>query len=53
VRIARYIVFYAMFTTIYPVMHRVVYRHYVALFLAATAVFSLMLLKVYSLYGPI
>jgi hypothetical protein len=42
-----------MFTTIYPVLHRVVYRHYVGLLVVATFVFSVLLLKVYSLYGPV
>ncbi len=53
VRISRYVIFYTMFTTIYPVLHRFVYRHYAGLFVGASFVFSLMLLKVYSLYGPI
>jgi|SRR6185312_4256678 len=51
VRIARYYIFFAMFSLIYPVLHKYVYRNYVRLFLAAVFIFSLLLLRVYQSYS--
>ncbi len=50
VRISRYYLIYLLLSGIYPVLHKYVYRNYVRLFLAATFVFSVMLLKVYTSY---
>lgn len=52
VRVARYYIFFAMFSLTYPVLHRYVYRRYALLFLAAVFVFSVLLLRVYESYGP-
>ncbi|HEX3081696.1 MAG TPA: hypothetical protein VHQ86_00410, partial [Candidatus Saccharimonadia bacterium] len=51
VRIARYYVFFAMFSLIYPALHPYVYRNYVRLFLVAVLIFSVLLLRVYYNYG--
>lgn len=51
VRIARYVVLYGIFVSIYPILHRFVLRNYIKLFFVATFIFSLMLLKVYNSYG--
>lgn len=51
VRIVRYYIFFAIFGLIYPVFHPFVYRNYVRLFLVAVFVFSILLLRVYELYG--
>lgn len=50
-RISRYYVIYLFLTNIYPLLHKYVYRNYVRLFLVATFVFSILLLKVYDSYG--
>jgi hypothetical protein len=52
VRVARYYIFYAIFSSIYPVLHKYVYRNYVRLLLIVIFIFSLMLLKVFAAYGP-
>lgn len=51
VRIARYYIFFAMFSLIYPVLHKYVYRNYARLFLAAVFIFSILLLRVYQAYA--
>ncbi len=51
VRIARYYIFFAIFTLIYPVFHPFVYRNYVRLFLVAVFIFSILLLRVHDNYG--
>lgn len=51
-RISRYFVAYTVLVIIYPYLHRYVYLRYVRLFFIATFIFSLLLLRVYSLYGP-
>lgn len=50
VRISRYYLFYLLLSGAYPIMHKYVYRNYVRLFLVATFVFSVLLLKVYTSY---
>ena len=52
VRIARYYIFFAMFSLIYPVLHKYVYRNYLKLVLAAIFIFSVLLIRVYLAYGP-
>lgn len=52
VRLTRYLIFYGMFVAIYPVLHRFVYQNYLKLLLVATFIFSLLLLRVYDIYGP-
>lgn len=51
VRISRYYLIYLFLSSIYPVLHKFVHRNYVRLFLIATFVFSVLLLKVYTSYG--
>jgi membrane protein YqaA with SNARE-associated domain len=51
VRIARYYIFFAMFSLIYPVLHKYVYRNYLRLVLIAILIFSILLLRVYQSYG--
>lgn len=51
VRISRYYIAYAILTTVYPVLHKYVFRNYVRLFIIATFIFSILLLKVYTSYG--
>lgn len=51
VRVSRYYVFYLVFSGIYPLLHRLIYRNYIPLFLISCFIFSIMLLKVYNLYG--
>jgi membrane protein YqaA with SNARE-associated domain len=51
VRISRYYIGYTLFTLAYPALHKHVYRNYVPLFFIATAIFSLMLFKVYRSYA--
>lgn len=51
VRISRYYLIYLFLTSIYPFLHTYVYRNYVRLFLVATFIFSVLLLKVYATYG--
>lgn len=50
-RISRYYIIYLFLTNIYPLLHKYVYRNYVRLFLIATFIFSILLLKVYDSYG--
>lgn len=52
VRISRYIIFYAVFKSIYPALHNFVNRHYIKLFFVSTFIFSALLLRVYMNYGP-
>jgi membrane protein YqaA with SNARE-associated domain len=52
VRISRYYFAYVLLSSIYPVLHKYVYRNYVILFLVATFIFSVLLLRVYSEFGP-
>lgn len=51
VRISRYYIAYLIFTYLYPSLHKYVYRNYVRLVVAATFIFSLLLLKISSSYG--
>ena len=51
-RMSRYYIVYLIMAGSYPVFHKYVYRHYVRLFFIATFIFSVLLLKVYSSYGP-
>lgn len=51
VRISRYYLIYLLLISIYPFLHRYVYRNYVRLFLIATFIFSIILLRVYDSYG--
>ena len=51
VRIFRYIVVYGLFLALYPKLHKIVYRHYIPLFIVATAVFSVLLYKAYIAYS--
>lgn len=51
VRMSRYIVAYGLFVAIYPIMHRHVRRNYVPLFIIATFIFSILLLKVYRTFA--
>ncbi len=50
VRMSRYIIFFGIFLALYPGLHNFVYKHYVRLFLVATFIFSVLLLKVVSNY---
>lgn len=51
VRISRYYIFYLIFSGTYPLLHRLVYRNYLPLVFISCFIFSLLLLKVYNLYG--
>jgi membrane protein YqaA with SNARE-associated domain len=51
VRISRYYIMYAILQALYPVLHKYVYRNYVPLFVGAVFVFSLLLLRISSIYG--
>jgi membrane protein YqaA with SNARE-associated domain len=51
-RISRYFFFYVFFATIYPVLHKYVYRNYFKLVLIAIFIFTLLLLRVNQVYGP-
>jgi membrane protein YqaA with SNARE-associated domain len=51
VRISRYYIIYLLLSSIYPVFHKYVYRNYVRLFLIATFIFSVLLLRVFESYG--
>lgn len=51
VRVARYYIFFAMFSLSYPALHKFVYKHYVRLFLVAVFIFSVLLLRVYHSYS--
>jgi membrane protein YqaA with SNARE-associated domain len=52
VRMSRYLIAFGLFNLIYPGLHKYVYRNYVILFLVATFIFSILLLKIYSEFGP-
>ncbi len=51
VRMIRYVVAYGLFIAMYPRLHKIVYRNYVPLALAAIAIFSILLLKAYNAYS--
>ena len=51
VRISRYYILYVLLNSLYPVLHKYVYRHYVPLFIAAVFIFTLLLLRVLSVYS--
>ena len=51
VRVARYYIFFAMFSLSYPALHKFVYKNYVRLFLITVFIFSVMLFRVYNSYG--
>jgi membrane protein YqaA with SNARE-associated domain len=51
VRISRYWIGYVIFSSLYPVLHRFVYRNYLPLFFIATAIFSVLLYRVYSSFA--
>lgn len=51
VRIARYYIFFAMFSLIYPVLHKYVYRNYLKLVLVVIFIFSILLFRVYQSYA--
>jgi hypothetical protein len=51
-RISRYYISYAIFNAIFPFLHARVYRNYVPLFFVATFIFSVLLLRVWSIFGP-
>ena len=51
VRISRYYVIFVLLTGIYNALHRYVQRNYIKLFLVATFIFSVLLLRVYSEFG--
>lgn len=51
VRIVRYLFAYGLLLALYPKLHKYVYRHYVWLFIIATFIFSILLLKAYNSYG--
>jgi len=49
-RIGRYAIFYGVFWLAYPALHRFVYKNYMVLFILAIVIFSLLLMRVSSLY---
>ena len=51
VRLARYVIAYAILSRLYPFFHKYVYRNYIPLFLIAVFLFSVMLLKISNKYG--
>ncbi|HWB39444.1 MAG TPA: hypothetical protein VG604_04395 [Candidatus Saccharimonadales bacterium] len=51
VRITRYFISYALLNSLYPVLHRRVYRNYLPLFVGAVLFFSIMLLRISHLYS--
>lgn len=51
VRVARYYIFFSMFSLSYPALHRFVYKNYVRLFLITVFVFSVLLFRVYNSYA--
>jgi hypothetical protein len=51
VRIARYGIAYYLFVHMYPVFHKFVQKHYAILFTAGIAIFTLMLMRVSSIYS--
>jgi membrane protein YqaA with SNARE-associated domain len=52
VRISRYYIIFAILMSFYNVLHKYVYRNYVRLFVIATIIFSILLLRVYNEFGP-
>lgn len=50
VRVVRYLIAYGLFLSLYPRLHRIVRKNYVALALGAILLFSVLLLKTYNLY---
>lgn len=52
VRISRYYIIYAILTSVYNSLHRYVSHNYIKLFLAGTFIFTVLLLRVYSEFGP-
>ena len=51
VRISRYYIIYLLASGIYPFLHKYVYRNYARLFVVATFIFSLLLLRIYTSWG--
>lgn len=51
IRLLRYAMAYYIFILMYPVVHRLVYKHYAILFTLGIAVFTAMLMKVSGVYG--
>ncbi len=52
VRVSRYALFYFVLRAIYSKLHSFVYNNYVTLFFVATAIFALLLFRVYQSFGP-
>ena len=50
-RIGRYAIFYALFWLAYPALHKFVYKHYAILLIVAVIVFTLLLMKVSTVYA--
>lgn len=50
-RLSRYAMFYGVFWALYPVLHKVVYRHYAILIILGFVVFTFMLMKVSATYA--
>lgn len=50
VRMSRYYLTYVILSSIYPVLHKYVYRNYVRLYVVATFIFTLLLLRVFKSY---
>lgn len=51
-RISRYVIAYELTKALYPLLHKFVRKHYAVLFGVGIAVFTLLLMRVVSLYGP-
>lgn len=51
VRISRYAIGYAIFSALFPLFHRFVYRNYLTLLIAAVLIFTLLLMRISALYG--
>lgn len=51
VRVARYYIFFSIFSLLYPVLHKRVYRNYLRLVVVAIFIFSVLLLRVYHSYS--
>lgn len=50
-RVGRYVIFYVIFWLAYPALHRFVYKHYAILLTIAVIIFSLLLMKVSTIYS--
>ena len=50
-RVGRYVIFYVIFWLAYPALHRFVYKHYAILLTIAVIIFSLLLMKVSTVYS--